>query len=62
MNDVVISNRRGALHFLRFPTSEIINLLELVRIKGIVNFVTTVSATGGGAYKFEKNFIRVNNY
>jgi pantothenate kinase len=35
------------------------NFLELAKSKGLATLVTTVSATGGGAYKFEDNFRRV---
>ncbi|XP_034179751.1 pantothenate kinase 3 fbl isoform X1 [Osmia lignaria lignaria] len=56
MDNVCIRGRRGTLHFIRFPTSEMGNFLALARSKGMANLVTTVCATGGGAYKFEKNF------
>lgn len=60
MDNVSIRGRKGTLHFIRFPTSEMGNFLELARSKGMANLVTTVSATGGGAYKFEENFKRVS--
>ncbi|XP_071443120.1 pantothenate kinase 3 isoform X1 [Hetaerina americana] len=56
MDNVVIRRRTGALHFIRFPTSEMDTFLELAKSKGMANLVTTVCATGGGAYKFEDNF------
>ncbi|XP_016909828.1 pantothenate kinase 3 isoform X1 [Apis cerana] len=56
MDNVCIRGRRGTLHFIRFPTSEMGNFLALARSKGMANLVTTVCATGGGAYKFENNF------
>lgn len=56
MDNVNIKGRRGTLHFIRFPTSEMGNFLALARSKGMASLVTTVCATGGGAYKFEKNF------
>ena len=56
MDDVCIRGRRGTLHFIRFPTSEMGNFLALAKSKGMANLVTTVCATGGGAYKFEENF------
>lgn len=56
MDNVNIKGRRGTLHFIRFPTSEMGNFLALARSKGMASLVTTVYATGGGAYKFEKNF------
>lgn len=51
--------RKGTLHFIRFPTSEMGNFLELAKSKGMATLVTTVCATGGGAYKFEDNFREV---
>jgi type II pantothenate kinase len=36
------------------------NFLALAKSKGMATLVTTVSATGGGAYKFEDNFRRVS--
>lgn len=56
MDDVHIRGRRGSLHFIRFPTSEMGNFLSLAKSKGMAQLVTTVCATGGGAYKFEQNF------
>lgn len=59
MDDVVIRGITGTLHFIRFPTSEMKNFLALAKDKGMAKLVTTVSATGGGAYKFEEDFRRV---
>lgn len=59
MDNVTIRGRRGTLHFIRFPTSEMGNFLALAKSKGMANLVTTVSATGGGAYKFEDSFRKV---
>ncbi|KAI5705699.1 hypothetical protein M8J75_000998 [Diaphorina citri] len=56
MNDVQIGGRRGILHFIRFPTSEMSHFLELAKSKGMATLVTTVCATGGGAFKFEESF------
>ncbi|KAG7190577.1 hypothetical protein KM043_006667 [Ampulex compressa] len=56
MDNVCIRGRKGTLHFIRFPTSEMGNFLALARSKGMANLVTTVCATGGGAFKFENNF------
>lgn len=60
MDDVHIRGRRGSLHFIRFPTSEMGNFLSLAKSKGMAQLVTTVCATGGGAFKFENNFKEVN--
>lgn len=56
MDNVPLRGRKGTLHFIRFPTSEMGNFLILARSKGIATLVSTVCATGGGAYKFEDDF------
>ncbi|KAB0800678.1 hypothetical protein PPYR_06417 [Photinus pyralis] len=56
MDNVPLRGRKGTLHFIRFPTSEMGNFLILARSKGIATLVSTVCATGGGAYKFENDF------
>lgn len=56
MDDVEIRGRRGSLHFIRFPTAEMDKFLALAKRKGMAQLVTTVCATGGGAFKFEDNF------
>lgn len=56
MDDVTIRGRRGSLHFIRFPTSEMGNFISLAKAKGMAELVTTVCATGGGAFKFESKF------
>ncbi|XP_053594023.1 pantothenate kinase 3 isoform X1 [Microplitis demolitor] len=61
MDNVEIRGRKGTLHFIRFPTSEMGNFLALAKSKGMANLVTTVCATGGGAFKFEENFKREVN-
>lgn len=61
MDDIVIRNRKGSLHFIRFPTSEMNNFLVLAKSKGMATLVTTVCATGGGAFKFEDEFRRQVN-
>ena len=60
MDNVRIRGRRGSLHFIRFPTCEMGNFLALAKSKGMANLVTTVCATGGGAFKFEENFKKVS--
>lgn len=59
LDNVPLRGRRGTLHFIRFPTCEMGNFLMLARSKGIAALVTTVCATGGGAYKFEDKFKKV---
>lgn len=60
MDNVQICNRIGTLHFIRFPTSEMNNFLDLAKKKGMATSVSTVCATGGGAFKFEENFKNVS--
>lgn len=56
MDNCCINGRIGTLHFIRFPTSEMSVFLNLAKSKGIASMASTVCATGGGAYKFEKDF------
>ncbi|XP_045530460.1 pantothenate kinase 3 isoform X2 [Pieris brassicae] len=61
MDNVTIRGRRGTLHFIRFPTSEVGSFLQLARSKGMATLLNTIYATGGGAYKFEEDFIKEVN-
>ncbi|XKL59485.1 hypothetical protein PGB90_000501 [Kerria lacca] len=56
MEDVIVCGKKGILHFIRFPTAEMSNFLDLAKKKGMAKLVTTVCATGGGAFKFEDAF------
>jgi len=56
MEDVVIRNRVGRLHFIRFPTNMMAPFLSLAKEKGMADSLYTVCATGGGAFMFE-NYI-----
>ncbi|GFT82620.1 pantothenate kinase 1 [Nephila pilipes] len=56
MDNVIVNKRKGSLHFIRFPTSEMKVFLRLVKNKQIASVSSTVCATGGGAFKFEENF------
>lgn len=60
MDNVEIRERIGSLHFIRFPTADMKNFLALAKEKGMAKLLTTVCATGGGAYKFEDNFKKVS--
>lgn len=62
MDNVTLKGVVGTLHFIRFPTSKMKNFLVLANQKGMAKLVTTVCATGGGAYKFEDDFKRVMCY
>ena len=59
MENVRVGHRTGTLHFIRFPTSEMPQFLELSKSKGMATLASTICATGGGAYKFEQDFQRV---
>lgn len=61
MEDVVIMNRRGRLHFIRFPTAHMHAFLEMAKDKGMGDTLSTVCATGGGAHKFEPDIRRELN-
>uniref|UniRef100_A0AC35G2Q0 Pantothenate kinase 1 n=1 Tax=Panagrolaimus sp. PS1159 TaxID=55785 RepID=A0AC35G2Q0_9BILA len=52
MDNVVINNSTGTLHFIRFPTERMTHFIQLVKSKGFAQFRSTVCATGGGAIKF----------
>jgi len=55
MENVIIRNRLGRLHFIRFPTNVMSPFLELAKEKGMAETLSTVCATGGGAFKFEND-------
>ncbi|KAL7031199.1 hypothetical protein ACKWTF_006932 [Chironomus riparius] len=61
MDNVEIHNKKGTLHFIRFPTAEMGSFLQLAKSKGMAKLLTTVCATGGGAFKFEEEFKREVN-
>ena len=41
MEDVVIRNRKGRLHFIRFPTSVMRAFLDLAKEKGMAETIST---------------------
>jgi len=53
MDDVCIDGRKGSLHFIRFPTSQMEAFVDLAKEKGMAMLASTLCATGGGAYKFQ---------
>lgn len=61
MENIFIKERRGRIHFIRFPTNQMPEFIELAKEKGMANTLSTVCATGGGAYKFEKDFLKELN-
>lgn len=54
MANCIINKRVGSLHFIRFATSQMPDFLSLAKNKRFAGTVSTVCATGGGAYKFEQ--------
>lgn len=61
MSGVEIGGRKGTLHFIRFPTSQMNAFVALAKEKGMADLASTVCATGGGAHKFEPDFKREVN-
>ena len=53
LDDMQINSRRGRLHFIRFPTAQMGDFLQLAAKKDLAKVASTVCATGGGAIKFE---------
>ena len=61
MRNQVLGGRRGSLHFIRFPTSEMAAFIELARAKNFSSLASAICATGGGAFKFENDFQQVRS-
>lgn len=59
MSGQLLGGRKGSLHFIRFPTSEMMAFIELAKAKNFPSLAKSICATGGGAYKFEKDFKNV---
>ena len=49
----------GSIHFIRFPTSEMSAFISLAEAKQFSRLAKSICATGGGAYKFAKDFRKV---
>jgi hypothetical protein len=51
----ITSKLHGAFPtWFRFPTNQMSGFIELAKEKGMADTLSTVCATGGGAYKFEQ--------
>ncbi|ESO93097.1 hypothetical protein LOTGIDRAFT_162119 [Lottia gigantea] len=61
MVDQSIGGRQGTLHFIRFPTSNMMTFIEMAKSKNFSSLASAICATGGGAYKFEADFKREVN-
>lgn len=59
LRDLSVCGRVGTLHFIHFQTADVTPFLAAVQEKTIGRLHGTVCATGGGAYKFENNFMMV---
>ena len=59
IKDVIIGGRKGNLHFIRFPTCQMNAFLELAKEMNAGVLDSKVCATGGGAFKFERDFAKV---
>lgn len=61
MEKMRLAGRSGTLHFIRFPTSEMMTFIEMAKAKNFPSLAKSICATGGGAYKFEKDFKQVHS-
>ncbi|XP_075047457.1 pantothenate kinase 2, mitochondrial isoform X1 [Mixophyes fleayi] len=59
LKDLTICGRKGNLHFIRFPTHDMSVFIQMARDKQFSSLHTSLCATGGGAYKFEEEFLTV---
>ncbi len=60
MNDVRIGSEEGTLHFIKFATGRMEGFFDMVTKNGLSRFPKIICATGGGAFKFEKDFKKVS--
>ncbi|XP_051968859.1 pantothenate kinase 3-like [Xyrauchen texanus] len=56
LKNLTMCDRKGNLHFIRFPTQDMHRFIQMGRDKNFSSLHTTLCATGGGAYKFEDDF------
>ena len=59
LKNIQLGGRRGNLHFIRFPTSKMPNFIDLCVMRNLHTLTFEIFATGGGAYKFEKDIVEV---
>ncbi|KAM8939865.1 pantothenate kinase 3-like [Pelodytes ibericus] len=59
LKDLTMCGRKGNLHFIRFPTQDMSVFIQMARDKQFSSLHTSLCATGGGAYKFEEEFLTV---
>uniref|UniRef100_A0A8C5K5D7 Pantothenate kinase 3 n=1 Tax=Jaculus jaculus TaxID=51337 RepID=A0A8C5K5D7_JACJA len=61
LKDLTLFGQRGNLHFIRFPTQDLPTFIQMGRDKNFSTLQTVLCVTGGGAYKFEKDFRTIGN-
>uniref|UniRef100_A0A4W5MAQ6 Pantothenate kinase 3 n=1 Tax=Hucho hucho TaxID=62062 RepID=A0A4W5MAQ6_9TELE len=61
LKNLTMCGRKGNLHFIRFPTHDMLGFIQMGRDKNFSSLHTTLCATGGGAYKFEDDFRTIAN-
>ncbi|XP_059561617.1 pantothenate kinase 2, mitochondrial isoform X2 [Myotis daubentonii] len=59
LKDLTLCGRKGNLHFIRFPTHDMPAFIQMGRDKNFSSLHTVFCATGGGAYKFEQDFLTI---
>ncbi|CAF1050372.1 unnamed protein product [Adineta steineri] len=57
LSNIELGGRRGTLHFIRFPTSKMMNFIDMCVMRNLHTLTFQIFATGGGAYKFEKDIV-----
>ncbi|XP_021572511.1 LOW QUALITY PROTEIN: pantothenate kinase 2, mitochondrial [Carlito syrichta] len=61
LKDLTLCGRKGNLHFIRFPTHDMPAFIQMGRDKNFSSLHTVFCATGGGAYKFEQDFLTIGD-
>ncbi|XP_072177688.1 pantothenate kinase 3-like [Diadema setosum] len=61
IENVTVLGHSGTIHFIRFPTYNMSQFLELVQDKNLSSVSNRLHATGGGAYKFEHDILETVN-
>ncbi|XP_057385089.1 pantothenate kinase 2, mitochondrial isoform X1 [Balaenoptera acutorostrata] len=61
LKDLTLCGRKGNLHFIRFPTHDMPAFIQMGRDKNFSSLHTVFCATGGGAYKFEEDFLTIGD-
>ena len=59
LKDQRLGPMTGTLHFIKFATARMEGFMRMVNDNGLTDFSKAVCATGGGAYKYEKEFKEV---